>query len=76
MDTPEACGRVFSIGSDEPNSILDLAKRVIELTDNESTIEHQSYTDAYDKDFEDIRRRVTDLTQLYTSQFSPGVPTI
>ena len=37
---------------------------MIELTGSKSTIEFQSYTDAYDKDFEDIRRRVPDLSRL------------
>ena len=65
METPDACGRVFNIGSDEPISILDLAQRVIDITGSKSKIEYQSYTDAYDKDFEDIRRRVPDLKRLH-----------
>jgi UDP-glucose 4-epimerase len=64
MQAPAALGRVFNIGSDQPVSILQLAQKVIELTGSKSTIEFQSYTDAYDKDFEDIRRRVPDLTRL------------
>jgi UDP-glucose 4-epimerase len=64
METEAAVGRVFNIGSDQPVSILDLAKRVIELSGSKSSIEYQSYADAYDEDFEDIRRRVPDLTRL------------
>ncbi|MFO0885528.1 MAG: GDP-mannose 4,6-dehydratase [Pirellulales bacterium] len=64
MKTEKAIGRVFNIGSDQPISILDLAKKVIELCNSKSTIEFQTYTQAYDSDFEDIRHRVPDLTRL------------
>ena len=64
MDAPQAVGRVFNIGSDQPVSILDLAQRVARIVSPEAKIEFQSYTQAYDKDFEDIRRRVPDLSRL------------
>lgn len=64
MESERATGRVFNIGSDQPVSILELARRVIAAADSSSTIEFQSYTSAYDEDFEDIRRRVPDLTRL------------
>ena len=64
MATPDAFGRVINIGSDTPISILDLAKRVIEICASDSTIEFQTYTEANDESFEDIRRRVPDLTRI------------
>jgi UDP-glucose 4-epimerase len=64
MQTPAALGRVFNIGSDQPVSILELAQQVVELAGTQSRIEFQSYTAAYDADFEDIRRRVPDLSRL------------
>ena len=64
MDAPAAVGRVFNIGSDHPISILDLAQRVAHLVNPEAGIQFQSYTEAYDEDFEDIRRRVPDLSRL------------
>ena len=64
MASEETSGRVFNIGSDQPISILDLAKRVIEIVNPAATIEFQSYTDAYDADFEDIRRRVPELDRI------------
>lgn len=67
METEAAVGRVFNIGSDQPVSILELAKRVIALADSNSTIEYQTYADAYDEDFEDIRRRVPDLTRIQST---------
>ena len=59
-----AVGRVFNIGSDQPVSILELAQRVTALAESSSAIEFQSYRAAYDDDFEDVRRRVPDLTRL------------
>jgi len=67
MQSPAASGRVFNIGSDQPVTILDLAKRVIELARSTSTVEFQTYAQAYDADFEDIRHRVPDLTRLRTT---------
>lgn len=72
MTTPQAVGRVFNIGSDRPISILELAQRVTELAGSQSDIHFQSYSDAYDEDFEDIRRRVPDLSRLKaTIQYTP-----
>ena len=64
MDTPQAMGQVFNIGSDQPVSILELAKRVIAVSQSKSSLKFQSYTEAYDADFEDVRRRVPDLSRL------------
>ena len=66
VQSPEAVGRVFNIGGDQPIAILDLAKRVLNASgrDAAGAIEFQSYARAYDDDFEDIRRRVPDLSRL------------
>jgi UDP-glucose 4-epimerase len=74
MDSETTLGRIFNVGSDQPISILDLAHRVIALAGSKSTVRFQSYTQAYDKDFEDIRHRVPDLSRLrqaigYVPQF-------
>ncbi len=64
METDNALGQVVNIGSDQPVSILGLAELVVELAGSEAEITFQSYMDAYDADFEDIRRRVPDLARL------------
>lgn len=64
VETTSSFGRVFNIGSDQPISILDLAKRTIALAGSSSTLEFQSYREAYDADFEDIRHRVPDLARI------------
>lgn len=64
MNTPSCTGRIYNIGADQPVTILEMAKRVIEIVNPSATIEFQSYSQAYDDDFEDIRRRVPDLNRL------------
>jgi UDP-glucose 4-epimerase len=64
MESPQAVGRVFNIGSDQPVSILELAQRVIRAAGRALPIEFISYAAAYGQDFEDCRRRVPDLTRL------------
>ncbi len=64
VQTPAAFGGVFNVGSDQPISIRDLAARVIAEVDPKLQIEYQSYAAAYSDDFEDVRRRVPDLTRL------------
>ena len=61
MESPQAVGRVFNIGSDQPVSILELAQRVTRAVDPALPIEFISYAAAYGHDFEDCRRRVPDL---------------
>jgi len=64
MQEPRAIGGVFNIGSDEPVSILQLAERVVAAAATGAEIQFQSYSEAYDDDFEDVRRRVPDLTRV------------
>lgn len=64
MAEPEAVGKVFNIGSDQPVSILELARRVVKLVNPDAGIEFQSYAEAYDENFEDIRNRVPDLARI------------
>ena len=61
---PKTPGEIFNIGSDEEISIEDLAKKIKKLTGSKSSIRHISYDQAYQKDFEDTPRRVSDLTKI------------
>lgn len=60
---PRAKGLVVNLGSQEEISIETLASRVIELTGSRSTIEYIPYEQAYAKGFDDMARRVPDLTR-------------
>jgi len=64
MKTKSSFGRIYNIGADQPISILEMAKRVVAIVNPAATIHFQSYSQAYDEDFEDIRRRVPDLTRI------------
>jgi UDP-glucose 4-epimerase len=55
--SPAARGEVFNIGGTEELSILELAKRVIEILGSKSSIEFVPYADAYAPGFDDMRRR-------------------
>lgn len=59
-----ATGGVYNIGSDVPVTIRQLAEKVVELVDPHAPIKHIAYDEAYGAGFEDVRRRVPDLTRL------------
>lgn len=64
MNSKEAEGEIFNIGSMEEISIYDLANRVIQLTDSGSKVKFISYDEAYEKGFEDMMRRVPDISKI------------
>ena len=64
MQTPAAYGEVFNIGTDEEISIEALAQRVKAHCESTSPIVHVPYREAYADDFEDLHRRVPDLSKL------------
>lgn len=64
MDTDDSVGQVFNIGSNQEISILDLAKRVKELTDSDSEIVFVPYDEAYEEGFEDMPRRIPDISKV------------
>lgn len=63
MNCEKAYGEVFNLGSDEPISINALAKRVKQATKSKSLIQHIPYAKAYNETFEDMRRRVPDISK-------------
>jgi len=64
LATPAAVGQVFNVGSDEEIAIESLAGRVRDAAGSASEIRHVSYDDAYARGFEDMRRRVPDVSKL------------
>lgn len=65
MEHPKAIGDVFNIGSQEEITIEALARRVIEITKSDSTIAHLPYEEAYEEGFEDMMRRVPDISKIH-----------
>jgi UDP-glucose 4-epimerase len=64
MDEPRAVGQVFNIGNGTEITIGDLALKVKALTDSSSAIIRVPYDQAYEAGFEDMPRRVPDITKV------------
>lgn len=64
MATPTAVNEVFNIGNDREITINELAECVRQMARSGSSIVHIPYDQAYAEGFEDMRRRVPDLTKI------------
>jgi UDP-glucose 4-epimerase len=64
MDEPRAVGEVFNVGNSQEISIMALAERVRALTASGSPIVTIPYDQAYESGFEDMPRRVPDLSKI------------
>jgi len=65
MDEPRAVGEVFNVGNSQEISIMALAERVRALTASGSPIVTIPYDQAYESGFEDMPRRVPDLSKIH-----------
>ena len=65
MQEPRAVGDVFNIGNRAEITILELAERIKAITGSASSIVRIPYDEAYEHGFEDMPRRVPDLTKLH-----------
>lgn len=64
MEVPGAVGEVFNIGGNEEISIKELALKIKKLTNSDSEIRYIPYDEAFEKNFEDMRRRVPSLEKI------------
>ena len=64
MDSEKSVGHVFNVGNNQQISIMELAKKVIEITGSTSSIEKIAYEKAYPEGFEDMQRRVPDISKI------------
>jgi nucleoside-diphosphate-sugar epimerase len=62
---PRAIGEVFNIGNTGEVTIRDLAERVKTLTRSSSPIQFIPYDEAYEAGFEDMPRRVPDISKAH-----------
>jgi UDP-glucose 4-epimerase len=60
----KSIGEVFNIGGKGEITILDLAKMIINQTNSKSEITFTNYEDAYTIGFEDMARRVPDISKI------------
>lgn len=61
---PQAVGEVYNIGSDHEISMLELAERIKYITESASNIVFVPYDEAYEAGFEDMMRRVPDISKI------------
>lgn len=59
-----AQGEVYNIGTDEEVTIRGLAERIREVCDSRAAIRFVPYDEAYGPGFEDVLRRVPDLSKI------------
>jgi UDP-glucose 4-epimerase len=64
MDNEGSLGEVFNIGGTEETTIIDLATKIIEKTGSDSQISLIPYEEAFEKDFEDMQRRVPGIEKI------------
>ena len=61
---PKSVGEVFNIGGVGEISINDLAKKIVKITNSNSKIVKIPYTSAYPDGYEDMQRRVPNISKL------------
>ena len=64
LDHPDAAGDVFNVGATHELSMNELARIVIEAASSSSGIVHIPYETAYEEGFEDMERRVPDISKI------------
>jgi UDP-glucose 4-epimerase len=64
IESDVTVGDYFNIGGIGETTIKELAEKVINLTNSKSLIKNISYSDAYPSGFEDMQRRVPDISKI------------
>jgi UDP-glucose 4-epimerase len=74
MEEPEAYGKVFNIGGQQEISMSDLAQRIADISGSSSKLKYVTYEEAYEEGFEDMQRRVPDISRVTNMVgFEPSV---
>ena len=64
IEHPQAVGEVYNVGSAQEVTILQLAEKIKEITRSKSRIVFVPYDEAYEEGFEDMMRRVPDISKV------------
>ena len=64
LDAPSAVGDVFNVGAQNETSIKGLAELVIQITGSTSGVCYVPYEEAYEPGFEDMERRLPDISKI------------
>jgi UDP-glucose 4-epimerase len=62
---PRAIGEVFNVGNTEEVTIRELAERVKRIAGSGSSVQLVPYDEAYEAGFEDMPRRVPDISKVH-----------
>jgi UDP-glucose 4-epimerase len=74
MESDSAVGEVVNLGNPAEITIHDLARKVIELTGADNGIDYIPYDQAYEAGFEDMQRRVPDISKVVSlTGYAPAV---
>lgn len=65
-------GEIYNIGGTQEITVLDLAQKIIALTDSKSSIVMIPYEEAFDRDFEETKQRVPNIAKLISLGYSPS----
>jgi UDP-glucose 4-epimerase len=65
--TDKTIGEVYNIGGVGETTIMQLAEKIIERTNSNSTITYTPYSEAYKVGYEDMQRRVPDISKIKSS---------
>ncbi len=57
-------GQIVNLGNDDEISVKNLADKIKKLTGSDSEIKYISYDEAYEEGFEDMQKRVPDLSRI------------
>jgi len=64
MNEPKAIGQIFNLGNTEEITIEDLAQKIKVLVNSDSKIEYVPYENAFEEGFEDMQRRMPDISKI------------
>ncbi len=64
LESNKCKNQIFNIGTDHEISIEEFAKKIISITNSKSKLVSVSYNDQFGKSYEDIERRVPDITKI------------
>jgi UDP-glucose 4-epimerase len=64
IDSSQTVGQAFNVGNDQEITIEELAQQIIKLTNSSSQITKIPYEGAYSAGFEDMQRRVPDISKI------------
>jgi UDP-glucose 4-epimerase len=64
LDSDSTIGDYFNVGGVGETTIKELAQQIIKQTNSKSEIKFIPYSDAYPAGFEDMQRRVPDITKI------------